>query len=297
MKKIISIFAIALAAVFAISCDKDGENEGSGSIEGTWTFLDDYHSITMTLKGGEFEWLCSGFKDTGSYTYTGGVLTLNVSKHYTAQVDEWTDDGKRVFRDYVEETMEYWGPRHAGKAVIIGEAMIWTLTEDPFFGGWTDSMILLRDMTKITLDTKKVQGTWEFEREQDTEILGKSKSRLEIGDGTYTFRDVYSIYDTESPVVDGNYTRAIRVATKESGTWSYKEGTVTLKVKECFSSTSGDYATGYSYSPVNDETMEAETWTKLEGNYDRDAIMILDEKNSMLYFYGMDLSGVFTKKK
>ena len=273
MKKTLLFTLLAFVATGFMSCDDKEELETTDSgIVGTWEGdFDEYHYPIATFKAdGTYEWEWAGIhkmKDTGTYTYEEGKkIVMKPSKYY-----EYDDEKGK----YVTGDPGYTGNRNCRIIELYPDMMRVNLS-DYFMGGGQGEgfdFILYRKGMAQNIKAKDLEGTWEY-----SESDGSLSQRVIITENKYT---AYEVWIMDSTLC----------VEKSVGTWSLSKNELTVKPTDLWFSYER-VGTGYEYSPVNPETLEAETWTKASYTVDtyKEKIYLAGDK---LYVSGRG----FIKKK
>jgi len=265
---------VAFASFSLASCDNEEENgiTEDSEIVGTWEGdADEYHyPIAVINNDGTYEWEWAGiarFKDVGKYTYEGDKIVMNATTYY-----EWDDEkDKYVVNKYVENT-----PRKI-KILDLTPGLMRINLNDYFMGGGQGEgfdFVLYRKGYVQDIKAKDLEGTWESYNSE-----GDLSERVILSGTSYTAYDVWTM-DTALCVE------------KSTGTWSIKNGVMTVKpsaVMFSYERVNNEYVY-YSVDPV---TLETENW--IRASWERDEYtqkVYLAEDKKTLYAAGV----VFKKK-
>lgn len=275
MKKLL-FAALAACAILATSCNSDDEASAGADngIIGTWTAMEDAHYPSVTFnKDGTYEWQWLGyarFKDSGTYTYEDGVVTMKFSKVYELYDGTWTE------ADWVEART-----RTCVITELVSGGCVNVLVKDDYMMAIEIEFLMFRDGYSQEIKKADLVGTWEIEGEYTGErmILGS--------DGDYTDYDWYVNQE------DGG----ILAVTKYTGTWSVSKNVLTITNTKMLVSCKGlgwnaeTQKNEYVYYTVNPETLEADQWETYEVNWAPEALTIAIA-DGLLY----SPRGTFTKK-
>lgn len=275
-KTFLYLTLIAFASFSFASCDDDENtlNEESG-IVGTWEGdADEYHYPIATINAdGSYEWEWAGiarFKDVGKYTYTDNKIVMTATNYY-----EWDDEkGGYVVNKYIEGN-----PKRNIKVLDVTPGVMHVRLSDYFIGGgqggYDFEFVLYRKGLVQDIKAKDLEGTWESYDED-----GSLDERVIISGSNYT---AYEVWTSDS----------VLCAEKTTGTWSVKNGVLTVKPSALYFSYSRNGYGPYEYSPVDPETLEAEKWVQAGYSLDDYEVKIyLTEDKKTLYA----ASAVFKKK-
>lgn len=261
MKKLLLI--LAAVALFA-ACDKDPE--GQTALEGKWTahagaHWDSHHPIDITFTGDKYVWHAGGFspmKEEGTFTYENDIITLKGSAFWTGEVD-WSqsEQGGAPTESSTWAKAELSFPNHQYKVLSI-EADVMTveqLTSDVIDQG--TKMVWTRGNSYPEEST--LQGTWEGTSESGT------KYRIKFDGKNFTRWEVSQQW---GKLEEGGEIVTFTVCFKESGTWKYASGELTLTPTQGWNSYivhCDQYAAPlyYEYSPIDETTLEATVWHEI----------------------------------
>lgn len=277
MKKAYLYLTLVAFASFSFASCENNEDENAvdeSGIVGTWEGdADEYHYPIATINSnGTYIWEWAGiarFKDEGKYTYEGNEIVMNATAYF-----EWDDEkGGYVVNKWVEENI----PRRI-KVLDLTPGVMRIEMSDYFMGGGQGEgfdFFLYRKGLVQNIPSKDLEGTWE-----SYESDGTLAERIVIKGSNYT---AYEVWTTDT----------ILCAEKSTGTWSLKNGILTVKPSALYFSFSRTGAGVYDYSTVDPETLEAETWTQATYSLeDYDVKIYLTDDKKTLYASG----AVFEKK-
>ena len=110
----------------------------------------------------------------------------------------------------------------------------------------------------LEINETTLAGTWEGGLEHDMAQGYAQKYRITFSGKKYTLWHQHQRVD----MVDGEWTDLINVGNKESGTWEYANGTLSLKASKQYASyfISNMSPLEYTYYDYNVDTMEADPW-------------------------------------
>lgn len=262
-KALLLFAAIALIA----ACGKDN-TEGT-ALDGKWiahtgTTMDRNHPIDITFSGNTYIWHVGGYspmKEEGTFTYENDIITLKGNTFWTCEVD-WSQSqqqGGAPVESGAWVKAELIFPSHKYK-VLSFEADVLTveqLEDDIISKGIT--LVMTRGESFPA--ESELKGTWE-----GTSDSGK-QYRISFDGKKFTRWEVYSQYGKLAE--DGDYV-TFNACIKESGTWKYAKGELTLTPDHRWNSYiihANQYGTPlyYEVSPINETTLEAETWWEITG--------------------------------
>lgn len=260
MKKL--FLMLAAVALFA-ACTEDGNT----FLDGKWyahtgTMMDSHHPLDITFDGDNYIWHTGGYspqKEEGTFTYENDIITLTGKTFWECDV-EWSQGGNLPVETgaWVKVALAY--PSHRYKVISFeGDVLtLENLSNDMFDEG--QKFIMTRG--DAFPEEKELKGTWEGESQD----LGK-KYRITFDGKNFTRWELYSQYGKLSE--DGDNV-LFRACIKESGTWKYAKGTLTLTPIKRWNSYiihANMYGTPlyYEASEINETTLEASTWYEVTG--------------------------------
>lgn len=306
MKKII-FAALAACVFFAFSCTDEGEGTINESklVGTTWYMVgEEYHPIIATFeKGGKYTWEyggITGFKDTGTYTIKGNVITMNIADFWEIETD-WIDgvpghaEGSEWTKVEDEYTKERSKTRTATIYVQEERFLIWGVENDWFMAGEGDGpmVVFMSDDLKEFHANKSVsqsdlQGEWEGH-----DASGNLNARLIIEGDKFTAYELNLNYEYNSETKE---TTTHPYVTKDTGTFSVSGGKITLNFQKSYTSMVYVLETNeYRYSGYDANTLEATEWLADDSwTYSAEFFVYRDGQN---LYYGMSMHGVALKKK
>ena len=306
MKKIL-LAALAAFALLAVSCT----DEGNGSVDDsmltstTWYMVgEDYHPIIATFeKNGKYTWEyggISGVKDTGTYTITGNVITMNISDFWEIETD-WIDGvpGPVEGSEWVKTDAEYTKdrPKTRTATIYVQEArfLIWGVENDWFMQGDGNMLVFMSDDKNEMHADKSVsqsdlQGEWEG-RDAD----GTLGVRLIIDGNRFTLYTLESHYDYNQATQE---TTERLYVMKDTGTLSLSGTQMTITLEKEYSSMKYEQIAAeavYTFSEYDPATLEPTEWLSENTiSYDWEFFVYRDGIN---LYYGMSMHGAALKKK
>ncbi len=299
--------ALAAFALLAISCNdnEEGSIDDSMLVGTTWYMVGEpYHPIIATFeKNGKYTWEyggITGFKDTGTYTVKGNVLTLNIESFWEIETD-WIDGvpGHAVGSEWQKVDNQYTAERAKTRIVRIyvqePRFTIWGVENDWFMGAAENAEMVVfmsDDLNEIhankTVSQADLQGEWEGRNSS-----GELTARLIIDGNKYT---AYSLNDNYYYNTETQETIITKYVSKDTGTFKLEGSTFTITVEKQYESMVYDSKTdSYSYSNYDPSTLEATEWLS-ESNWEYTSAFYVYRDGTNL-FYGMSMHGVALKKK
>lgn len=230
------IIILALLAASFISCEKD---DATG-LEGEWiVYRDDYHPLTITFKGSEYDYYVQGIsprRDKGTFSYDGQYLTLSPSEYW--EIDYETDKLARINASDANFSMHKFQVLAFDGSVLVAKSLVNDFYAEGLVTYWT------RGEDKQTLDSKDLKGTWVAEGDYGSKYIF-------IFDGTS-----YTLYSMGNyNVREGDEWTLVVGSVKETGTWKHSKGVLSLNPTKVQCSMDEN-----TYYHVNVETGESETW-------------------------------------
>ena len=224
MKK--ALLLLAAVAVFA-ACEKDEAT----TLEGKWiahtgTAMDSHHPLDITFSGDTYVWHVGGYspmKEEGTFTYENDIITLKGSAYFTCEVD-WSQSqqGGAPVESGAWVKAELAFPSHKYK-VLTFEADVMTVEtmEDDVISKGT-KLVMTRG--NAYPEESELKGTWEGESEGYSQGYGK-RYRITFDGKDFTRWECSYQY---GKLQEGGEEVNFKVVMKESGSWKYSAGTLTL---------------------------------------------------------------------
>ena len=257
MKKF-ALLALAALSVFALACDPEDAEVTNDSIVGEWSFTDSHHSVTIDIKkDGTYSWETVDMKHTGEWTFADSKVTLTAKAFFTCGI-VWTEEGFRVSDGKWESSKaeNHIEGSATGKAIYTVEALvpgaaIWTRTSGNIFDPIGELPILMyKGDANLSIKNGELDGTWSAKD-------NTGETRIKVEGNKFTYWEYYTVESSSAR------------CTKTTGTWTYSKGYLNIHPEhEYFSYGRGATGGDYTYSTINADTLEAETW--YEAEYDLD---------------------------
>lgn len=265
MKK--ALLLLVAVAVFA-ACEKDQAN----ALEGKWTAhtgtaMDSHHPLDITFTGDTYVWHIGGYspmKEEGTFTYENDIITLKGSTFFTCEV-EWSQQGGAPVESGAWIKAELSFPSHKYK-VLSFEADVLTVEtmEDDVISKGT-KLVMTRG--NAYPEESELKGTWEGESEGYSQGYGR-RYRITFDGKNFTR---WECSYQRGKLQEGGEEVSFKVVMKESGSWKYSSGNLTLTPTKKWNSYiihANQYGTPqwYECGTINEATLEASQWWEIESS-------------------------------
>lgn len=205
-------------------------------------------------------------KEEGTFTYENDIITLKGSAYFTCEVD-WSQSqqGGAPVESGVWVKAELAFPSHKYK-VLSFEADVMTVEtmEDDVISKGT-KLVMTRG--NAYPEESELKGTWEGESEGYSQGYGK-RYRITFDGKDFTRWECSYQY---GKLQEGGEEVNFKVVMKESGSWEYSAGTLTLTPTKKWNSYivhANQYGTPqwYECGTINEATLESSNWWEIESS-------------------------------